>query len=115
MEKNYSATELEALAILSAVNHFVHFLWGRPFTIVTDHRALVSFQSSKVLNRRLHGWRLKLADFNFSIVYRPGKLNGGADGLSRQAQTVEEDVMEPRAAPSSVRGDVGPQRLPLKE
>ena len=100
---------MEALAILSAVNHFVHFLWGRPFTIVTDHRALVSFQSSKVLNRRL-----KLADFNFSIVYRPGKLNGGADGLSRQAQTVEEDVMEPRAAPSSVRGMWDPRGSHLK-
>ena len=65
-EKNYSATELEALAILSAVKHFIHFLWGRPFTIVTDHHALVSFQSYEVLNRRLHGWRLKLADLDLA-------------------------------------------------
>ena len=58
-EKRYSATELEALAILSAVAHFSHFLFGREFVVYTDHKALVAFRSSKVLNRRLQGWTLR--------------------------------------------------------
>ena len=46
-EKNYSVTELEFLAIVSAVRHFEYFLYGRSVTIYTDHRACVSLLSSK--------------------------------------------------------------------
>ena len=53
--------------------------------MVTDHKALVSFLKSRVLNKRLHGWVLQLLDFDFEIIYRPGKDNQDADALSRQA------------------------------
>ena len=42
-QRNYSATELEGLAIFKAVHFFAHFLYGRRFTVVTDHKALVAF------------------------------------------------------------------------
>jgi len=32
---------------------------------------------------RLVGWALRLSEFDFDIVYRRGKANGNADGLSR--------------------------------
>ena len=54
-QHNYSATELEGLAIFKAINFFAHFLYGRRFVIVTDHKALVAFLKSRVLNKRLHG------------------------------------------------------------
>ena len=53
--------------------------------MVTDHKALVSFLHSRVLNRRLHGWLLQLLQFDFKITYRPGVENSDADALSRQA------------------------------
>ena len=94
-EKNYSATELEALAIYKAIFFFEHFLFGRDFVVYTDHKALVSLLRSK---------RLK-------VCYKPGKENCDADGLSRQAWDSKDSVQleeQPRtAAKSQVGGDVG--------
>ena len=84
-QRHYSATELEGLALFKAIHHFSHFLWGQRFTVWTDHKALVALLKSRRLNRRLHGWVLKLMDFDFEVIYRPGNSNNDADGLSRQA------------------------------
>ena len=84
-QHNYSATELEGLAVFKSIHFFSHYLFGCRFTVVTDHKALVSFLHSRTLNRRLHGWLLQLLQFDFVIVYRPGRENLDADALSRQA------------------------------
>ena len=81
----YSATELECLAIFKSIHYFAHFLYGRCFTVITDHRALVSFLTSRILNKRLLGWVLQLLDFDFEIIYRPGVNHQDADALSRQS------------------------------
>ena len=81
----YSATELEALAVFKSVHFFSHYLYGCRFEVYTDHKALVSLLTSRVLNRRLHGWVLQLLQFDFRIIYRPGAENSDADALSRQA------------------------------
>ena len=82
-ERRHSATELEALAVVSATEHFAHFLYGT--------RSLLS---SKTINRRLRGLALKLMEFNVVIKYREGCLNGNADALSRQSWREDEaDVM----------------------
>ena len=49
-ECRYSATELEAQAVLAPVSHFYHYLYGTRFTVVTDHRPLTSLFTSKTLN-----------------------------------------------------------------
>ena len=115
----YSATELEGLAVFKSVHYFSHYLYGCRFKVITDHKALVSLLHSRILNRRLHGWVLQLLQFDFTITYRPGKENGDADALSRQAWdtrsgdpwTKEDDgdgVPGLRPAPSLVvGGDVG--------
>ena len=37
-EVRYSATELEALAVVESIKHFLHYLYGRKFTVITDHK-----------------------------------------------------------------------------
>ena len=60
------ATELEALAVYRAINIFAHFLYGREFTVFTDHQALVSMRTRRSMNGRIHGWALKLQDYIFT-------------------------------------------------
>ena len=43
-ERRYSATELEALAVFRSINFFAHYLYGREFTVYTDHQALVTME-----------------------------------------------------------------------
>ena len=87
-ERRYSASELEGLAVFRAVIFFAHY--GREFKIITDHKALVTMFKGKALNRRIHGWALRLRDYDFEVVYRKGVANSNADGLSRQAWTGPE-------------------------
>ena len=84
-EKRYTTTEWETLTIVAAVQNFLPLLYGRHFTVVTDHKPLTSLMTSTTLNKRLKGWALRLAEHDFSIVYRAGDQNRNADGLSRQA------------------------------
>ncbi len=93
-ESRYSSTEMEALAMLSAIEHFDHYLIGTHFTVYTDHQALLSLFKSTTLNNRLWRWRLRLSNFSFQIVYIAGKSNVVADALSRQGWPPAEDAAD---------------------
>lgn len=82
-EQNYSTIEKETLAIVWAVKYFRPYLFGKRFTIVTDHRPLQWLFSLKEPNSKLVRWRLKLEEYDYQIVYKKGSLNKNADALSR--------------------------------
>ena len=82
-ERNYSTIEKELLAILNSTKHFRPYLFGRKFLIETDHKPLVWLYKIKEPNSRLIRWKLKLEEFDFTIVYKRGKENFVADALSR--------------------------------
>ncbi len=65
----YSAQELEGLALYESIRHFGFYLYNRRFTVVIDHRALVTLMTAKQGNRRLHNWSMKLTEFKFSVEY----------------------------------------------
>jgi hypothetical protein len=48
-EKNYPAIEKELLAIVWSCKYFRQYLYGRKFTIVTDHRPLTWILMLKIL------------------------------------------------------------------
>lgn len=94
-EKNYQATELECLALVSAVQKFRHYLQFSKFTVETDHRPLLSVKNFKNKNRRLERWSLSLADFDFDVVYKKGKLHIDVDAISRIPRLSETESSEP--------------------
>ena len=82
-EVNYSTIEKELLAILFSVETFRPYLYGRKFTLETDHRPLVWLHNVKNPNSKLIRWRLRLNEYDYVIVYKKGTTNSNADALSR--------------------------------
>ena len=91
-EQRYSATELEALALVETVRHFGYYLYGKQFTAITDHKPLCSLMSSDRLNGRLRRLGMKLEHWLVKIEYVPGEDNGLADALSREERPRVETV-----------------------
>ena len=97
-ERNYSATELECLAIHYAINKLHQYIYRLPFELITDHSALQWLFDLKTKNSRLLRWALNLEAYReyAKIIHRPGKLNINADLLSRQSKFDEEITEDTR-------------------
>jgi RNase H-like domain found in reverse transcriptase/Integrase zinc binding domain/Chromo (CHRromatin Organisation MOdifier) domain len=84
-ECNYGIPDLEILAIVECMRHWRHYLEGahHPIQVLSDHKNLTTFMSTKVLNRWQARWAELLADYDFVLIPIPGKKNP-ADGPSRR-------------------------------
>lgn len=82
-ERNYSATEREALAVLFSVEKFQAYLGSRRFKVITDHSSLKWFMNLENPSGRLARWGCRLSQFNFEIEHRKGTDNVVPDALSR--------------------------------
>ena len=87
-ERNYSLLEKEALRIIFVVHKFHFYLYGRRFTLVTDHQPLSTIFGSHSAVRqmtaaRLQRWTVILSAYVYDIQFRGSKENICADALSR--------------------------------
>ena len=82
-QSSYATVEKECLAIVWGLQKFHCYLYGRLFTIQTDHAPLAFLKTAKLTNAKLMRWALKLQPFMFKVETIPGKSNVGADYLSR--------------------------------
>ena len=87
-ERNYSQLEREGLAIVFGVKKFHNYLYGRHFTIESDHQPLSHlFSETKSIpvmaSARIQRWALTLAAYQYNIRYKSGKTLNNADALSR--------------------------------
>ena len=86
-EKNYSTTELECLAVVSAVKHFISLfvfcLESLPFKIITDQGNFM-YLDGKMKNSTScpYTMEINLELFVYEIIHRAGSNHDNADGLS---------------------------------
>lgn len=83
-ERNYCVTRKELLAIVKAVDHFHHYLYGRKFELRTDHSALTWLLNFKNPEGQVARWIQKLQEYDFNIQHRKGIAHQNADALSRR-------------------------------
>ncbi|XP_061177726.1 uncharacterized protein K02A2.6-like [Saccostrea echinata] len=101
-EKAYSQIDKEALALYWGVVKFHTYLYGRHFTLVTDHKPLVSILNPSagipaMTAARLQRYALYLAGHTYDIEYRNTKSHCNADGLSRLPLSVTTSDYEDTA------------------
>jgi hypothetical protein len=84
-ECNYDIYERELLAVMKSLAHWRPYLgWTKePFTIITNHTNLQYWKSPQNLNCRTAQWHTDLQEYDFNILYMPGKTNVAPDALSQ--------------------------------
>ena len=80
-EYNYPTSEKELLALVRAVEYFKEYIYGRKFTVVTDHLPLKWALNAAKPASRLARWIITLSNYNFELEYRKGKQNNNADAI----------------------------------
>ena len=87
-EKNYSQIEKEGLACVFGVKRFHLYLYGRSFTLATDHKPLLTLFGAKKpvpsqASGRIQRWALTLSMHDYTLIHKKSAQHGNADTLSR--------------------------------
>ena len=84
-ELNYDVHDKELLAIFEAFKSWHHYLKGTPtpIDVITDHKNLEYFSTTKVLTWQQARWLEFLLQFNLMICFYPGRLGTKPDVLTR--------------------------------
>jgi hypothetical protein len=98
-EQNYDIHDREMLAIVEALQRWRSYLSGaeQQTEVMSDHKNLQYFMTSKKLNGRQARWAEVLAEYNFVIRHCKGKDNAWADALSRRPDLMENNEQKERA------------------
>lgn len=78
----------EALSLVFGIKRFHQYLYGRKFTLVTDHKPLLAILGPKqgippLAAARLQRWAVLLSAYTYDILFKSTVAHGNADGLSR--------------------------------
>lgn len=98
-ECKYSQVDKEALAIVYGVTRHHQYVYGRRFTLKTDHMALSHIFGPKkgipqTAASRLQRYAVRLAAYEFEVKFVSSERNGNADALSRLPLQVEHEKSE---------------------
>ncbi|TQV90502.1 retrovirus polyprotein [Cordyceps javanica] len=97
-ECNYDIYDKELMAIVRAFEEWRAELEGAgmPVQVISDHKNLQHFMTTKRLSRRQARWSEFLSRFNFQLIYRPGKQGGKPDALTRRSSDLPQDERDER-------------------
>ena len=98
-EKKYAQVQKEALCIIWSIKKFYSYLYGRKFTLVTDHQPLLAILGPKkgipaTTAARLQRYTIFLQGHDYEIEYKSSKAIANADGLSRLPCPTTEEIEE---------------------
>lgn len=95
IESRYHQTELEALALVWAVEKRHYYIYNVEFEVVTDNKAvqLIYGKHNSVQKGRIQRWGLRLMPYRMKLIHQEGS-NNIADYLSRHPSTVAEKRYE---------------------
>ena len=97
-EERYSINELKLLGVVWAIEYFKYYLFGKNFTLLTDHRALLSVlkshRSNKSYNSRLTRWIDRLLPSDFNIEHILGTKIRLVDYISRQPNQKAKSITQ---------------------
>ena len=82
-ERRYCATRREMVALVWEICHFHPYLYGKMFTVHTDHNSLKRLQNFSDPEGQLARWLEILAEYQFTVEHHPGSKHVKADVLSR--------------------------------
>lgn len=103
-EQRYSTFDRELLAIYLAIKHFRHFLEGREFHVLTDHKPIIhSFAANNDKSSPRQTRHMSfISEFTCDIRHIKGCHNQAADALSRiSIQAVRHPKSDPPASAQS--------------
>ncbi|CAF1231754.1 unnamed protein product [Adineta ricciae] len=93
-EQKYSVIEKECLAMVWCISKLRPYLYGRDFTLITDHHPLCWLNKQSSKNGRLDRWSLQLQEYTFNIKYTSGSSNCVADCLSRYPTETPDNLVD---------------------
>ena len=95
-QSRYSNIEREMLAIVHGIQRYHTYLYATTFTVITDHKPLVTICAKPLHSAppRLQRMLLKIQGYNYRVMYRPGKDMILADVLSRLPNPENNNTVE---------------------
>ncbi|WVY99024.1 hypothetical protein V8G54_031175 [Vigna mungo] len=85
-ERNYPTHDIELAAVVFALKTWRHYLYGAKFQVFSDHKSLKYLFDQKELNMRQRRWMEYLKDYDFELLYHPGKANVVANVSRKRVQ-----------------------------
>ena len=91
-ETRYANIERELLGVVGALQKFNYFTFGRPVTVLTDHKLLIAISKKSLVNAplRLQRLLLRLSNYNIELHWIPGKEMIFSDHLNRNVDNAKK-------------------------
>ena len=92
-QQNYSASEIECWAMISATRKWSVYVNAAPKVfLISDHNPLTWLRRQRDPRRKFARWITELESLNYTVVYRKGVNHAAPDFLSRLESSVDVEV-----------------------